>query len=102
MVRGQHRLSFQIAFFCSIGCYDESDDHAWSSDRPAALVGAPGDNDPTLYDRGYQYDRYDLVVLAIADLEQTVQVIDVLHVVTVDTYDKNDRADRVGRPLTEA
>jgi hypothetical protein len=62
----------------------------------------PMDNDPTLYDRGYQYDNYDLVVLAIANLDQTVNVLDALHVVTVETYYKNDRVYRVGRPLTEA
>ncbi|ORA21240.1 hypothetical protein [Mycobacterium aquaticum] len=62
----------------------------------------PLDNDPTLYDRGYQYDSYDLVVLSIGDLEQTVRVVMALHVVTVDTYYKNDRVYRVGRALTEA
>lgn len=62
----------------------------------------PLDKDPTLYDRGYQYDCYDLVVLTIGDLEQTVRVVMALHVVTVDTYYKNDRVYRVGRGLTEA
>ncbi|ART69877.1 hypothetical protein BTO20_15975 [Mycobacterium dioxanotrophicus] len=62
----------------------------------------PLDKDPTLYDRGYQYDGYDLVVLGIGDLDQTVRIVMALHVVTVDTYYKNDRVYRVGRPLTEA
>ena len=65
-------------------------------------VHTPLDKDPTLYDRGYQYDSYDLVVLAIGDLDQTVRVVMDLHVVTLDTYYKNDRVYRVGRGLTEA
>ncbi len=58
--------------------------------------------DLSLYDRGYQYDSYDLVILTVDNLDETVRVLHALHVVTVDTYYKNDRVYRVGRPLTEA
>jgi hypothetical protein len=60
------------------------------------------DNDLTLYDRGYQFDNYDLVVLTVENLAQTVRVLHALHMFTMDTYYKNDRVYRVGRSLTEA
>jgi hypothetical protein len=65
------------------------------------MAGSPMANDPTLYDRGYQFNSYDLVVLAVENLEETVRVLHGLHAVTVDTYYKNDRVYRVGRGLTE-
>ena len=37
-------------------------------------------NDLTLYDRGYQFDNYDLVVLTVEDLDQTVHVLTALPV----------------------
>jgi hypothetical protein len=58
--------------------------------------------DLSLYDRGYQFDRYDLVVLTVENLNETVRVLYALHEVTVDTYYRNDRVYRVGRRLTEA
>jgi hypothetical protein len=60
------------------------------------------ERDPALYDRGYQYEQYDLVVLAINDWEATVRTLHAVHLVTVDTYYKYDRVWRVGRKLTEA
>jgi hypothetical protein len=63
---------------------------------------SPVASDLTLYDRGYQFDQYDLVVLTIEDLDESVRVLHALHEVTVDTYYKNDRVYRVGRGLTEA
>jgi hypothetical protein len=59
-------------------------------------------SDLTLYDRGYQFDRYDLVVLTVDNLDETVRVLHALHMVTMDTYYKNDRVYRVGRGFTEA
>lgn len=59
------------------------------------------ERDPTLYDRGYQFEVYDLVVLTVGNLDGTVRVLHALHEVTVDTYYKNDRVYRVGRGLTE-
>lgn len=66
------------------------------------MTHSPMDRDPTLYDRGYHFDQYDLVVLTVANLDSTVRVLHALHTVTVDTYFENDRVYRVGRGLTEA
>jgi hypothetical protein len=66
------------------------------------LTRSPMASDLTLYDRGYQYDQYDLVVLTVDNLDETVRVLHALHMVTMDTYYKNDRVYRVGRGLTEA
>jgi len=63
---------------------------------------SPMENDLNLYDRGYQFDEYDLVILTVENLEETVRVLHALHEVTVDTYYKNERVYRVGRGLTEA
>lgn len=63
---------------------------------------SPLASDPTLYDRGYQFSSYDLVVLTVENLDESVRVLHALHEVTVDTYYKNDRVYRVGRGLTEA
>jgi len=63
---------------------------------------SPMERDPALYDRGYQFETYDFVILAIADLEETVRTIDAMHFVTRDTYYKHERVWRVGRKLTEA
>ena len=60
------------------------------------------DNDLNLYDRGYHFDKYDLVVLSVENVDETVRVLHGLHEVTVDTYYKNDRVYRVGRRLSEA
>ena len=66
------------------------------------LTQSPMASDLTLYDRGYQFGLYDLVVLTVENLDETVSVLHALHEVTVDTYYKNDRVYRVGRGLTEA
>jgi hypothetical protein len=63
---------------------------------------SPMERDPALYDRGYQFEQYDLVILTIADWEETVRTIDAMHFVTRDTYYKHERVWRVGRQLTEA
>jgi hypothetical protein len=63
---------------------------------------SPMERDPALYDRGYQVETYDLVILAIANFEEAVRTIDAMHFVTRDTYYKHDRVWRVGRKLTEA
>jgi hypothetical protein len=66
------------------------------------MTQSPMANDPTLYDRGYQFDQYELAVLTIENLDETVRVLHALHEVTVDTYYKYGRVYRVGRKLTEA
>ena len=55
------------------------------------------ERDPALYDRGYQFEKYDLVVLTIANWDETVRTIEAIHFVTLDTYYKYDRVWRVGR-----
>jgi hypothetical protein len=59
------------------------------------------ERDPTLYDRGYQFEKCDVVVLAVKDTDETVRTLLALGEVTVDTYYKYDRVWRVGRQLTE-
>jgi hypothetical protein len=58
--------------------------------------------DLTLYDVGYQFERYDVVVLTIEDLDEAVRTLLGLGDVTVDTYYRYGRVYRVGRRLTEA
>lgn len=62
----------------------------------------PMERDPTLYDRGYQFEVYDLVVLTVEDLDETVRTAAALHEVVRDTYYRYGRVWRVGRGLTEA
>jgi hypothetical protein len=71
--------------------------------RPLLVkLHSPMERDPALYDRGYQFEEYDLVILAIANWDETVRTIEAMHFVTLDTYYKYDRVWRVGRQLTEA
>jgi hypothetical protein len=65
------------------------------------MTHSPMQNDLNLYDRGYQFDKYDLVILTVENLDETVRVLHALHEVTVDTHDKNERVYRVGRGFTE-
>jgi hypothetical protein len=60
------------------------------------MTHSPMASDLTLYDRGYQFDQYDLVVLTVENFDETVRVLHPLNVVTLDTYYKNDRVYRVG------
>jgi len=62
---------------------------------------SPLSRDITLYDRGYHYHQYDLVVLAVDNVDEAVRVLHALHEVTTDTYYRNNRVYRVGRGLTE-
>jgi hypothetical protein len=66
------------------------------------MIQSPIADDLTLYDRGYQFSAYDLVVLTVENFDEAMRVLHALHIVTVDTYYKNDRVYRVGRGLTEA
>lgn len=65
-------------------------------------AGSPMARDPALYDRGYQFLLYDVVVLTVSDFDQTVRVLHEMHPGTVDTYYKFDRVYRVRRGMTEA
>jgi hypothetical protein len=66
------------------------------------LRHTPMERDLALYDRGYQFDIYDLVVLTVEDLDETVRTLLALREVTRDTYYKYGRVWRVGRKTTEA
>ena len=66
------------------------------------MTHSPMERDLTLYDRGYHFDEYDLVVLTVENLDESVRVLHALHEITVDKYYKNGRVYRVGRGLTEA
>lgn len=57
--------------------------------------------DPVLYDRGYQFDRYDVVVFTIANVDETVRAMALLGERVVDTYYRFDRVWRVGRTITD-
>jgi hypothetical protein len=65
------------------------------------VTGTPMATNPALYDRGYRFGSYDLVVLAFDDLEQTVRLLHDMHPGIVDTYFKFGRVYRVGRGMTE-
>ena len=65
------------------------------------MTHSPMERDLNLYDRGYHFDEYDLVVLTVENLDESVRVLHALHEITVDKYYKNGRVYRVGRPLTE-
>ncbi|ANI37347.1 hypothetical protein [Mycolicibacterium vaccae] len=62
----------------------------------------PLSRDPTLYDRGYRWLSYDVVVLSIGDIEETVRTLVAMHSITVDVYYRYEKVWRVGRALTEA
>ncbi|TRW88325.1 hypothetical protein FK535_03770 [Mycolicibacterium sp. 018/SC-01/001] len=70
--------------------------------RPLHVMSdSPMANDLTLYDRGYQFHTYDLVVLATEDIEHTIRLVHDMGPLIVDTYYKFERVYRVRRPLTE-
>jgi hypothetical protein len=60
------------------------------------------ERDPTFYDRGYQFEQCDVVVLEVQDTDATVRALQMLGAVTVDVYFKYGRVWRVGRQLTES
>lgn len=66
------------------------------------MAGSSLERDPSLYDRGFQFEAYDLVVLAVANLDETVRAMLGLREHVLDVYYRNDRVYRVGRMLTEA
>src|SRR4051812_35843766 len=39
------------------------------------MAGSSLECDPSLYDRGFQFTAYDLVVLAVTNLEETVRAV---------------------------
>lgn len=59
------------------------------------------DRDPTLYDRGYQWDAYDVVVLTVEDVDATARTLLVLRELTVDAFYEDGRVRRIRREVTE-
>jgi len=52
------------------------------------MTHSPMERDLNLYDRGYHFDEYDLVVLTVENLDESVRVLHALHEITVDKYYK--------------
>jgi hypothetical protein len=70
--------------------------------RPLSVpVESPMARNPALYDRGYQFLVYDLVVLGVEDVEETVRLLLAVSPKVQDTYYKFGRVYRVGRGMTE-
>ncbi len=61
----------------------------------------PIERDLELYDRGYQFERYDLVVLAIHDLAATRTCIGRLPLKVVQPTYENGRVWRIPRTMTD-
>ena len=66
------------------------------------MLQSPLERDLALYDGGYKFEKYDLVVLAINDLEHTISTIVEMHFATADPYHKYHRVWRIGRQMAEA
>jgi hypothetical protein len=60
----------------------------------------PVERDLALYDKGYQSERYDLVITSIADLERTLDVLEDLAVSIVEPKYEHGTVWRIPRPLT--
>jgi hypothetical protein len=59
------------------------------------------DQDPTLYDHGYQWEAYDVVVLTVEDVDATARTLLVLRGLTVDAFYEDGRVRRIRREVTE-
>jgi hypothetical protein len=68
--------------------------------RPLRHLSDQLDRAVELYDRGFQFEEYDLVVHTVANPDETVGTIALFRTHTVDVYYKYGRVWRVGRPLT--
>jgi hypothetical protein len=60
----------------------------------------PVERDLVLYDKGYQSERYDLVITSIADLERTMDALEDLGVSIVEPKYEHGTVWRIPRPLT--
>ena len=61
----------------------------------------PVERDLALYDRGWQFERYDLVVLAIHDLSATRRAIGKLPLSTVEPKYEHGRVWRIPKTMTD-
>lgn len=70
--------------------------------KPHTLGSAhPLDRDLRFYDLGYQFERYDLVVLAIHDLKATRECIGMLPLIVVEPTYEGGQVWRIPRMLTD-
>lgn len=60
------------------------------------------ERDLGMYDRGYQFERYDLVVLAVRDLEETRRALGRLGLQTFEPTYEHGQVWRVPRSMTDA
>jgi hypothetical protein len=58
--------------------------------------------DLAVYDKGYQFFYYDLVVTRIADMQRTLDTLETLHISVVEPTYAHGTVWRVARPLTRA
>ena len=65
------------------------------------MVDCSLDRDPTLYDLGYRFSRYDLVVHDVHDLDATIRVLRAIRCTTWDPYYSGGKVHRDGRQLTD-
>lgn len=59
------------------------------------------DRDPTLYDRGYQFEAYDVVVHTVDDVDATARTLLALRERVVDATYESNRVRRFKRTITE-
>jgi len=62
----------------------------------------PVERDLTLYDKGYQFAVYDLVITMIADMEPTLDTLEKLELSIVEPTYEHGVVWRIPRPLTRA
>jgi len=62
--------------------------------------GYPVERDLTLYDKGYQFERYDLVITSIAQLEATVATLQALRLQVVDPTFEHGKVWRIARAMS--
>jgi hypothetical protein len=60
----------------------------------------PAERDLELYDKGYQFARYDLVITTVSDLERTLDVLEELRLSVVEPTFEHGTVWRIPRPLT--
>lgn len=60
----------------------------------------PPERDIELYDRGYQFDCYDLVILEVRDLDATLDALGKIGLSVVEPVYENGTVWRVPRPLS--
>lgn len=62
----------------------------------------PAERDLALYDQGYQFERYDLVISAVRDREQTLARLRALHLQVVEPNEEDGVVWKIPREMTNA